>query len=102
MEGSIICSTCGTAYPALSAPPTCIICLDERQWVPEEGQLWTKTGELHRKHSIKLNRLQERLYELEINPTFAIGQRALFVLSGSGNVLWDCIPMLDELTTEFI
>jgi glyoxylase-like metal-dependent hydrolase (beta-lactamase superfamily II) len=33
---------------------------------------------------------------------FAIGQRALLVLSEQGNVLWDCIPMLDELSVEFI
>jgi glyoxylase-like metal-dependent hydrolase (beta-lactamase superfamily II) len=33
---------------------------------------------------------------------FAIGQRALLVLSENGNVLWDCIPLLDELTIEFI
>lgn len=33
---------------------------------------------------------------------FAIGQRAMLVLSASGNVLWDCIPMLDEATITFI
>jgi len=102
MNRSIICSTCGTSYSLASAPQTCIICLDERQWVPPAGQSWTKPEELSDKYSIKLNRLQERLYEMEINPMFAIGQRALLVLSEKGNVLWDCIPLLDELTIEFI
>lgn len=102
MNDNIICSTCGTTYPAGSSPGICIICIDERQWVPQEGQLWTKPAELHRKHSIKLNRLQSNLYELEINPMFAIGQRAMLVLSEQGNILWDCIPMLDEMTIEFI
>lgn len=102
MSNTIICNTCGTAYPAYSIPETCITCLDERQWVPQEGQLWTKQSNLQKKHSIKLNRLQEKLYELEINPMFAIGQRALLVLSEKGNVLWDCIPLLDEMTIEFI
>jgi hypothetical protein len=74
MNNDLVCSTCGTAYPALSAPETCIACLDERQWVPQEGQLWTTTADLHRKYSIKLNKLKDRLYELEINPMFAIGQ----------------------------
>jgi len=51
---------------------------------------------------MKLNRMQQRLYELEINPVFAIGQRALLILSEQGNVLWDCVPLLDELIIEFI
>jgi hypothetical protein len=97
-----ICSTCGTSYPADNIPETCTICLDERQWVPPGGQSWTKPEELLAKHSVKLNRLQDRLYEMEINPMFAIGQRALLVLSKEGNVLWDCIPLLDEMTIEFI
>ena len=29
-------------------------------------------------------------------PSFAIGQRALLVKSGAGNVLWDCIAYLDD------
>ncbi|AEV99651.1 hypothetical protein A4D02_27880 [Niastella koreensis] len=102
MKEQIICSTCGTYYPVNSLPGLCIICCDERQYIPDTGQSWTKPADLHRKHSIKLNKLHERLYEIEINPVFAIGQRALLVLSAQGNVLWDCIPMLDELTIEFI
>jgi hypothetical protein len=102
MNHSKICSTCGTSYPEELAPKTCIICLDERQWVPPTGQSWTRPEDLLRNNSVKLNRLQDRLYEMEINPTFAIGQRALLVLSENGNVLWDCIPLLDELAIEFI
>jgi hypothetical protein len=102
MSYSLICSTCGTSYPEDLIPETCTICLDERQWVPPGGQSWTKPEELLAKHSVKLNRLQDRLYEMEINPMFAIGQRALLVLSEEGNVLWDCIPLLDEMAIEFI
>jgi hypothetical protein len=102
MKHTLICSTCGTTYPEDSAPEICTICLDERQWVPTSGQSWTKAEELHKTHSVKLNRLQDRLYEMEINPMFAIGQRTLLVLSEKGNVLWDCIPLLDELAIEFI
>ncbi|NOT94344.1 MBL fold metallo-hydrolase [Ferruginibacter sp.] len=102
MKNTLICNTCGTTYFEDSHPETCTICLDERQWVPPAGQSWIKSEELHHKHSVKLNRLQDRLYEVEINPMFAIGQRALLVLSEKGNVLWDCIPLLDEMTIEFI
>jgi glyoxylase-like metal-dependent hydrolase (beta-lactamase superfamily II) len=103
MNHQVICSTCGTYYPADNYPDPCIICSDERQYIPPDtGQLWTRPADLHRKHSIKLNKIKDRLYEIEINPMFAIGQRAMLVLSDQGNVLWDCIPMLDELTIEFI
>jgi len=102
MNESIICGTCGTAYQSNTTPDTCTICLDERQWVPENGQIWIKPSDLLKNHSVKLNRLQDNLYELLINPVFAIGQRALLVLSEHGNILWDCIPMLDEMTMEFI
>lgn len=102
MKHQIICSTCGTYYPADGVPELCPVCMDDRQYIPPTGQSWTKEAMLHLKHSIKINKIQDRLYEMEVNPIFAIGQRALLVLSPEGNVLWDCIPMLDETTIEFI
>lgn len=102
MKEFIICSTCGTYYPIEEVPESCITCLDERQYIPYGGQSWTKPADLLKGHSVKLNKLQEGLYELEVNPVFAIGQRALLVISPGGNVLWDCIPLLDELIVEFI
>lgn len=102
MSEQIICSTCGTYYPVEHVPVLCTICLDERQYIPDTGQHWTQPAALYRKHSIKLNKIKEQLYEIEINPMFAIGQRAMLVLSENGNILWDCIPMLDELTVNFI
>lgn len=102
MENQIICSTCGTYFPAASVPELCTICNEDRQYIPEGGQRWTKPEDLNSKHNIAINQLKENLYELEISPMFAIGQRALLVISESGNVLWDCIPMLDEATANFI
>jgi len=102
MENQIICSTCGTYFPEKSVPELCTICDEERQYIPEGGQSWTQPAELHNKHSIAIYQLKDKLYELEITPQFAIGQRALLVLSESGNVLWDCISMLDEATIDFI
>jgi hypothetical protein len=102
MQEQIICSTCGTYYPGKDIPALCPICSDERQYIPVTGQSWTKPSDLHRNHSIRVNKLKESLYELEINPVFAIGQRALLVISENGNVLWDCIPLLDESTIAFI
>ncbi len=35
-------------------------------------------------------------------PEFAIGQRALLVRTPAGNVLWDCISLIDEATVEIV
>jgi len=102
MKDHIICSTCGTYYNVAGHAANCPICSDERQYIPATGQSWTSPADLKRKHSVKFNKIKDGLYEIEINPTFAIGQRALLVLSEHGNVLWDCIPLLDELTIAFI
>jgi glyoxylase-like metal-dependent hydrolase (beta-lactamase superfamily II) len=102
MKQQIICSTCGTYYPLNEVPALCIICSEERQYIPVTGQSWTMPEDLHLLHKVQIHQLHERLFELEINPVFAIGQRALFVLSEQGNVLWDCIPLLDAPTIEFI
>jgi hypothetical protein len=102
MKDQIICSTCGTYFPATTAPKLCPICGEERQYIPATGQSWTTPVDLHREHSIKINKIKDNLYEIDIIPMFAIGQRALLLLSESGNVLWDCIPMLDETTVDFI
>jgi glyoxylase-like metal-dependent hydrolase (beta-lactamase superfamily II) len=32
----------------------------------------------------------------------AIGQRAIFIQTESGNVLWDCISLLDQETIDFL
>ena len=42
-----ICATCGNHYPDSGDPPaSCVICADERQWVPPSGQRWTTPTEL--------------------------------------------------------
>ena len=101
-DDQTICSTCGTYFPAVSLPERCSICDEERQYIPDTGQSWTSPGNLQRKHGVKINRIKENLYEIDIVPMFAIGQRALLVISENGNILWDCIPMLDEPAIDFI
>lgn len=97
-----VCTTCGTQYPAGQAPEQCTICLDDRQYIPEGGQSWTTPAELLMKNSIRTLQLQDNVFEFTIVPTFAIGQRAFLILSPGGNVLWDCIPLLNEATAAFI
>ncbi|MDU5475368.1 MBL fold metallo-hydrolase [Pantoea sp.] len=96
-----LCATCGTAYAEVS-PQRCKICEDERQWVPAAGQQWTDFAALIRSHQNKWQQLEPGLLSIKTVPNFAIGQRALLLRSGGGNILWDCIANLDPATAELI
>lgn len=103
MSGStaFICSTCGTLFPAAEAPPgICPICQDARQYVPDTGQVWTTQVELASHHRNTVERLEPALYALHSEPRVGIGQRALLLQTPAGNVLWDCITLLDRSTVE--
>jgi len=98
-----ICTTCGTQYAeAEPPPPACTICDDERQYVKPTGQQWTTHEELRltNRNSIRLE--QPGLIGIGVEPHFAIGQRALLVRTPSGNVLWDCVPLLDPTLIEIV
>ncbi|HZX58783.1 MAG TPA: hypothetical protein VFE54_08660 [Mucilaginibacter sp.] len=98
-----ICTTCGTRFPHNErVPALCPICNDDRQFINLKGQSWTSDEELKKDHSVKISRINDRLYTLTIKPDFAIGQRAFLLLSPGGNILWDCIPLLDKAAKEFI
>ena len=100
---SWICVTCGTQYPPGQAPLECPICLDQRQYVGHEGQKWTTIASMQANGYHNVIREQEpRLIGIGTEPSFAIGQRALLVQTGQGNVLWDCISLLDENTVAAV
>ena len=94
-----VCCACGTEHAnSGEAPPAaCAICEDDRQYVPEEGQRWTTLAELRRDHRAVIRELEPQLTGIGLEPNFGIGQRALLLESGGGNVLWDCVPLLDEM-----
>ena len=94
-----ICKTCGTQFPATAVPPEhCPICEDERQYIGWEGQQWTTLAELQAKHQNKIEDEEPNLTGIGTTPSFAISQRALLVQTPQGNLLWDCITLLDEET----
>ena len=55
---------------------------------------------LTNRNSIKCE--EPGLIGIGIEPHFAIGQRALFLRTPEGNILWDCISLLDEAVVEAI
>jgi hypothetical protein len=98
-----ICVTCAVQQPDSAEPPTgCPICQDERQYVGWAGQRWTTSAELRRDHTVVLRDEEPDLIGVGLEPAVGIGQRALLVRTAGGNVLWDCVPMLDDAATARI
>jgi hypothetical protein len=97
---SFLCKTCGTQYPESDEPPpACPICSDERQYVPEEGQQWVTYDDVRASHRADIRKEQPQLTGIGMKPQFGIGQRALLLESKGGNVLWDCLPLLDDMAS---
>jgi hypothetical protein len=98
-----ICTACGTQYaPTENPPQECNICTDSRQYVPVTGQSWTTLDTLALTHSNFYRRLQSNLYAIATQPKFGIGQRALLVRTPAGNVLWDCVSLIDDATVDIV
>lgn len=103
MRTDIICSTCGTQYPSTNTVGgICPICNDDRQYVPEIGQSWTNLDELQNRYKSSIKQIDENLFEIQSSPVFAIGQRALLFINPEGNILWDCIALINDEIIEFI
>lgn len=96
-----ICVTCGNQYALTEQPPQqCAICEDERQYVNPNGQTWTTLAELQQAHHNRITSLEPGLVQIGTEPKFAIGQRALLVQGPNGNVLWDCVSLIDDATID--
>ncbi len=92
-----VCATCAAHYPASGrTPEVCSICTDERQYVGAGGQRWFRHSELQEQHEMRFEEYEPGLWAVGLQPSIAIGQRALLVRTPSGNVLWDCVPVLTE------
>jgi hypothetical protein len=100
---AFICTTCGTQYAPSDAPPAqCTICEEERQYVPPGGQTWTTLPALAARAFNSYRQHEQGVIGIGTQPQFAIGQRALLVMTPNGNVLWDCISLLDDATVTLI
>jgi hypothetical protein len=98
-----ICVTCGVQYPESNEPPEhCPICEDSRQYIGLDGQKWTTLAELRANHKNSIEEDEPNLVGITTEPTVAIGQRARLILSPGGNVLWECISLIDDATVEAI
>ena len=92
-----ICVGCGVQHAESAVPPgRCAICEDQRQYVGPGGQRWTTLKELQATHKNQLDVEGPELISISTEPKFAIGQRALHVRTAGGNILWDCISLIDD------
>ena len=100
---AFICATCGVQYaPAEMPPDACAVCADERQYLPPAGQNWTTLARLRVTHANTWRRPEPGLFDIVTAPAFAIGQRAFLVRTEAGNVLWDCLTLLDDATIDLV
>lgn len=100
---TFLCTTCGTQYPEAAQPPDrCDICEDERQYIGWNGQQWTTLERLRDDHANQVRTEEPGLTGIGTTPRFGIGQRALLIQSPGGNVLWDCVSLLDDATVAAV
>ncbi|HEX5322403.1 MAG TPA: hypothetical protein VFW40_01360, partial [Capsulimonadaceae bacterium] len=100
---NFICVTCGTQFAESSQPPVrCPICEDERQYVGFDGQQWTTLAELRGDHHNEVREEEAHLISLVTQPKFGIGQRAFVIQTAEGNLLWDCLSLLDDSARQRI
>ena len=85
------------------APAACAICADERQFVGvggHGGQRWATTGEVAAGHHNEVAEEEPGLVGLVPRPRLGIGQRVLLVRHPAGNLLWDCLSVVDDATVD--
>jgi hypothetical protein len=93
---AFICETCGTQYAQSTAPPEhCPVCEDERQYVGLDGQAWTTIEALADKYTLRIED-DEGVLGIGMMPDFAIPQRAIFLPTDAGNILWECVSLVSD------
>jgi hypothetical protein len=96
------CEQCGAQFPDHSEPPpSCPICEDERQFVNWNGQAWLSREDMSKSHRV-LWRDDLGIPGLGVEPSFAIGQRALLLREPDGCVMWDCIPLATREAIAYV
>ncbi|KAI2628095.1 beta-lactamase-like protein [Hypomontagnella submonticulosa] len=102
----LICTTCGTQFPTSNRREltTCFICDDPRQFTPPTGQSFTTLDAIRQSAKNKCIPISgdDRFMAIFTEPKIGIGQRAILIRTPRGNVLWDCITLIDDETIHLI
>ena len=90
-----VCQTCGVEHAEASG--VCVICADERQWVPAGGQEWATLDDLAQAgRRVQIAEVEPDLFGITVEPKVGIGQQTHLVRTPAGNLLWDPVGYLDE------
>src|SRR5690606_9677584 len=74
---------------------------DERQYIGPNGQQWTTLEAVQAGHRAVIQEEEPGLTGIGAEPRFAIGQRALLIERPEGNILWECMTLInDEIVRE--
>ena len=102
MESSI-CVTCGTQFPpSAESPASCPISEDDREYIGPDGQQWTTMPALRASRRNELTSVDRDVTAIATDPPFAIGQQAYLIQTPNGNVLWDCVALIDDATIDAV
>ena len=99
-----ICETCAVETADLDEPPAeCLVCEDDRQWVPAEGQQWTTLEQLRgRGTRITSFEVEADLWGLRAEPGVGIAQQTMVVRVAEGTLLFDCVGYIDDDAVDFV
>jgi glyoxylase-like metal-dependent hydrolase (beta-lactamase superfamily II) len=99
-----ICEACGLEHPDSPQPPDeCVICLDERQYVPPSGQAWTNSLTLQNHGTTAgLAEAEPGLHRMTVTPTVGIGHHSFLVETSAGNLLWEPPGFISEQAVALV
>jgi hypothetical protein len=90
-----VCDTCGVEHA--EAVGVCVICADERQWVPASGQKWATLEQLAQAgRRVHVSSLEPDLFGITVEPKVGIGQQTHLVCTPTGSLLWDPVGYIDD------
>jgi glyoxylase-like metal-dependent hydrolase (beta-lactamase superfamily II) len=96
------CEQCGAQFPDTREPPrACRICEDERQYVNWKGQRWLMRDKMATTQKL-VWRDDLGVVGIGVEPSFAIGQRALLLREHDGCVMWDCVPLATPEAVDYV
>ncbi|WP_413450248.1 MBL fold metallo-hydrolase [Georgenia phoenicis] len=99
----VVCATCAVEYGSGPLPEVCVICDDERQWVPRSGQVWTTVGELAAAgHRTVVEELEPGLIGIGTEPGVGITQTGKLLVTEHGNLLFDVPGYIDDTAVAAI
>ncbi|KAI8964585.1 beta-lactamase-like protein [Daldinia sp. FL1419] len=102
----LVCTACGTQFPTTNKQElkTCFICDDPRQFTPPTGQAFTTLDEIRPNAKNVWSPFEgyDKFISIHTEPKVAIGQRAVLIKTPVGNVLWDCLTLIDDETIDKI